>query len=104
MASDSQPHQEQRRAERVFSDPPTLELKYSGIPERLLEKARKTKQLVFQNQTKESHTKRERDLAIPKGVSKRAFSDAISELQGILGAQYVVLNDKALEDGWLVSH
>lgn len=83
----------------ILQDPPTLGDRYSGIPERLLDKARAAKELVYQNQTKQTSS-RIRLPVVPKGISLAVFSTAISELQGRLGAANVVLNDQALDDGW----
>lgn len=81
------------------SDPPTLRNKYSGIPERLLDKARKAKQLVYQNQSKPI-SNRSCLPVVPLGISQPAFSNAIAELQDHLGDSNVVINDKPLDDGW----
>ncbi|POR33555.1 Putative aryl-alcohol oxidase vanillyl-alcohol oxidase [Tolypocladium paradoxum] len=84
-------------------DPPTLHDRYSGIPERLLEKARKAKEQVYRNQTKQISS-RVRLPVVPKGISHSAFGAAIRELQGRLGTANVVLNDQALDDGWYMEH
>lgn len=82
-----------------ISDPPTLRDRYSGIPDRLLGKACKAKQQVFENQTKDIDP-RARLPVIPKGISLPLFNAAISELQVQLGSENVVVNDQPLVDGW----
>ncbi|KAH6990063.1 hypothetical protein EDB80DRAFT_816120 [Ilyonectria destructans] len=86
-----------------ISDPPTLRDCYSGIPDRLLGKARKAKQQVFENQTKDID-RRARLPAIPKGITLPLFNAAIGELQLRLGAENVVVNDQPLVDGWYMEH
>lgn len=83
----------------LVKDPPTIREKYSGIPERLLDKARKSKQQLFQNQSKTINS-RVRLPVVPQGVSQAAFNAAIAELRSQLGDANVVLNDHPLDDGW----
>ncbi|KIW89089.1 uncharacterized protein Z519_10574 [Cladophialophora bantiana CBS 173.52] len=73
---------------------------YSGIPERLLHKAIREKSRIWKNQTKEAQTPRERGLAIPPGIGRSDFLQALEELAQTLGKEHVVLNDQPLEDGW----
>ena len=84
-------------------DPPTLEERYSGIPERLLDKARKTKKQTFQNQTKGLRDLRTRLPVLPQGVNEGTFNQAIEDLRNRLGADNVVINDQPLSDGWYVN-
>lgn len=81
-------------------DPPTLSEKYSGIPDRLLHRARRAKAEVFKNLTKDPVTPRKRQAAIPKGISKEAFGNALNQLSKVLGEENVEVNDQALVDGW----
>ena len=83
-------------------DPPTLSQSYSGIPERLLNKARNAKKLVYENQTKGISCRRIRGPVIPKGITQPLFDAAIQELQSQLGNEHVVVNDQPLVDGWYV--
>ncbi|KAH0835106.1 hypothetical protein FOPE_04160 [Fonsecaea pedrosoi] len=73
---------------------------YSGIPERLLNKAIREKSRLWENQSKEDQTPRKRDLAIPAGIGRSDFLKALDDLAKTLGEEHVVLNDKPLEDGW----
>ncbi|KAK7425138.1 hypothetical protein QQX98_000052 [Neonectria punicea] len=91
-------------SENALQDPPTLSERYSGIPERLLGKARGVKALVYQNQTKEAHRERLRVPALPDGISPAAFDKAIQELRTQLGDDHVVINDQPLIDGWYMEH
>ena len=81
------------------ADPPTLHDKYSGIPERLLEKAREAKRLVYQNQSKNVRSRVHLPV-VPVGISQPAFNVAIAELRDQLGHSNVVSNDQPLDDGW----
>lgn len=83
----------------TVADPPTLRDKYSGIPERLLEKARNAKRLVYQNQTKKA-SDRIRLPVVPLGLSQPTFNSAIGELRAQIGDANVVINDQPLDDGW----
>lgn len=73
---------------------------YSGIPARLLPKALKEKSRLQSNRTKDEGTQRKRDVAIPAGISKHTFLQALEELSEKLGRENVELNDKPLKDGW----
>jgi hypothetical protein len=77
---------------------------YSGIPERLLNKAVREKSRLWQNQSKEFQTPRKRGLAIPAGIGRVEFVKALEELSQNLGKDHVVLNDQPLEDGWYMEH
>jgi hypothetical protein len=81
-------------------DPPTLSQSYSGIPDRLLSRARDAKAQVYKNLTKDAATARRRAAAIPKGISREAFSSALTQLGNVLGEENVVVNDQPLVDGW----
>lgn len=85
-------------------DPPTLHQRYSGIPQRLLGKARKVKEAVYLNQTQAASEDRVQLPVIPKGITEPLFNKAIEELRGQLGRDNVVLNDQPLVDGWSVCH
>ncbi|KAI8650209.1 hypothetical protein LRP88_14701 [Fusarium phalaenopsidis] len=91
-------------SENALQDPPTLSERYSGIPERLLGKARESKSRVYQNQTKEAPTERAHPPAIPPDISPAAFDEAIRELGAQIGKHHVVLNDQPLVDGWYMEH
>ncbi|KAJ3546566.1 hypothetical protein NM208_g1938 [Fusarium decemcellulare] len=85
-------------------DPPTLSERYSGIPNRLLSKARQVKASVYQNQTKEAQTQRICSPALPDGIAQQTFNRAIHELRTELGERHVVINDQPLVDGWYMEH
>lgn len=81
------------------SDVPLLSEKHSGIPDFLLEKARKAKVGVFETRTK-AKTSRNRLPVIPQGIEEQAFFAALDELSKELGAENIERNDKPLRDGW----
>lgn len=86
-----------------MSHPPAVALYpeiYSGIPARLLPKAQKEKLRLASNLTKAVAPPRKRDVAIPAGVSKRAFLTALDALSRKIGRENVEINDKPLDDGW----
>lgn len=86
--------------------PPTLNQKYSGIPERLLEKATKVKQQTYAALTTDVAQQRAAGIelpVIPKGYPRTRFNKAIESIQSQIGAANVELNTGALVDGWLVS-
>lgn len=85
--------------EEAKTEVPTLSQKHSGIPDHLLDKARKAKQDAFNVRTKLVN-ERQRGLAIPKGIEKDKFYEALDELRKELGSEHVELNDKPLIDGW----
>lgn len=77
---------------------PTLGNKYSGIPERLLAKATKAKDLVYKNQTLAVVPRKL--VALPLGYPAEKFQEAILAIGKTLGAENVALNDQPLDDGW----
>jgi len=81
---------------------PTLAESYSGIPERLLEKATALKEESFALQTLEiSPRKTGVELPIiPKGYSRSKFNQAIKSLCTSIGRDNVKLNTDSLDDGW----
>ncbi|KAI2606760.1 vanillyl alcohol oxidase [Hypoxylon sp. NC1633] len=89
--------------EEAQSDVPLLSEKHSGIPEFLLEKARKAKVSVFETRTKPKVT-RNRLPVIPPGIEEQVFVEALDELAKHLGSGNVDRNDKPLRDGWYMEH
>ena len=81
------------------SDVPLLSEKHSGIPEFLLEKAKKTKAETFELRTK-PQSQRKRLPVVPHGVEESVFLNALEELRSEIGAANVERNDKPLVDGW----
>lgn len=79
---------------------PTLTEAHSGIPQRLLHKATHAKSLIYDGKTVPDTIPLERGLAIPQGISKKAFLSAVEELTILLGTENVHLNDKELKTGW----
>ncbi|XXH01704.1 hypothetical protein Hte_008065 [Hypoxylon texense] len=90
-------------ADESQSDVPLLSEKHSGIPDFLLEKARKAKVSVFETRTKPKAS-RNRLPVIPHGVEEQVFVDALGELGKQLGTENVERNDKPLTDGWYMEH
>ncbi|KAF2185912.1 vanillyl alcohol oxidase [Zopfia rhizophila CBS 207.26] len=90
-------------SKRIFTTP-TLAEKHSGIPDRLIDKARAAKSLVYEGKTTSDTTPRQRGIAIPQGISKQRFFEAIEELKKELGSENVELNDKELKEGWYMEH
>ncbi|KAG4217526.1 hypothetical protein PC116_g33993 [Phytophthora cactorum] len=86
-------------SDEAQSDVPLLSEKHSGIPEFLLDKARKAKAGIFETRTKPKTTKDRRPV-IPPGVDEQVFDTALSELGKQLGQANVERNDKQLKDGW----
>lgn len=78
---------------------PLLSEKHSGIPQNLLQKAQDAKALIYQTRTTSSNERR-RLPAIPQGIEKTRFFQALQELQQIIGDENVEVNDKPLVDGW----
>ncbi|KAK5231856.1 hypothetical protein LTR47_006989 [Exophiala xenobiotica] len=76
----------------------------SGIPERLVDKVVREKERLSKNQTKGRTSERKRGVAIPQGVGKDQFFNAIEELSKLLGDANVKVNDQPLEDGWYMEH
>lgn len=88
-----------------LTDTPTLEEKHSGIPTRLVNQAKRAKELLFSRRTKGSSTSNiERRLQLPPDTTAEKFNQAITELKSLVGDQYVRLNDGALVDGWYMEH
>jgi len=81
------------------SQVPLLSEKHSGIPENLLEKAKRAKALIYDIRTKDTST-RQRLPVVPQGIEKDAFIQALEELAQQLGKANVEVNDKLLVDGW----
>lgn len=81
------------------SDIPVLRRKHSGIPEYLLDKARDAKKSIFDTRMKPLN-ERSRLPAIPLGIGRDEFFQALDELRQELGAENVEINDKPLKDGW----
>lgn len=86
-------------AAEASSDVPTLPGTHSGIPEYLLEKARKAKEGVFETRTKPQN-ERQRLPVVPQGIERDEFLKALAELKEQLGQEHVEINDKPLVDGW----
>lgn len=85
-----------------FQPPPKLSDKYSGIPERLLDKATVLKRQVVELSTSEI-VPRSSNIelpVIPSGYSRPRFNKAIESLRSLIGPGNVELNDKPLDDGW----
>lgn len=85
--------------EEAKSDVPTLASKHSGIPEKLLDKARAVKKETFDRRTKPVN-ERQRLPVIPQGIEREAFLEALDALRKDIGAENVEVNDKPLKDGW----
>lgn len=85
-----------------FQPPPKLSDKYSGIPERLLDKATALKRQVVELSTSEI-VPRSSNIelpVIPSGYPRTRFNRAIESLRSLIGPENVELNDKPLDDGW----
>ncbi len=87
-------------ASKESSSVPTLAEKHSGIPQNLLEKAEAAKSLIYQTRSNSVNEEKNRQTAIPQGVLKSAFFEAIKDLEVHLGKKNVEVNDKPLVDGW----
>lgn len=86
--------------QNVFHIPSSsLVKKHSGIPENLLEKAKRAKALIYDIRTKDTST-RQRLPVVPQGIEKDAFIQALEELAQQLGKANVEVNDKPQVDGW----
>jgi hypothetical protein len=85
---------------------PVLEDKYSGIPSRLLGKATKAKERVYNNQTIGTvQRESSKELPVlPKGYPRQRFNDAIDAISRAIGRENVVLNTAPLVDGWYMEH
>ena len=91
----------------AISETPTLSQAHSGIPSRLLHKARKAKSLIYQGRTDPRPTTQNVPQlpVIPQGVSRPAFEKAIADLSTKLGAENVQVIEKLPKDeGWYMEH
>ena len=86
---------------KEFSEIPLLAEKYSGIPDRLLHKARDVKCMFLASNTVEKQC--QRLPAIPQGIQQDEFFRALDELSNQMGAENVEIIDKLLDDGWYVA-
>ncbi|KAK4934281.1 hypothetical protein LTR10_024400 [Elasticomyces elasticus] len=77
---------------------------YDGIPKRLVGKVEKERARLSKNQTKGRSSERKRGVAIPQGIGKEQFFNAIEELAGHIGNGNVQVNDQPLQDGWYMEH
>ncbi len=82
---------------------PDLAVRYSGVPSRLSQEAIDAKSKLFSQKTLPDSVARRRT-ALPPGVSRENFEQAIAELRSALGQENVELNDKPLVDGWYMEH
>lgn len=88
-----------------LSDTPTLEERHSGVPTRLVNQAKRAKELLFSRRTKgNSASNVDRRLQLPPYTTQEKFEQAIAELKSLVGDEYVHLNDGALVDGWYMEH
>ncbi|KAJ9493574.1 hypothetical protein H2202_010948 [Exophiala xenobiotica] len=80
--------------------PPTLGQKYSGIPERLLDKATELKRQTYSLSTTDivPRTTTGELPIIPKGYSRTRFNQAIQAVRSQIGEENVVLNTDSLND------
>ncbi len=85
--------------DEAASDIPVLPASHSGIPTFLLEKAQNAKRAVFETRTK-PESNRQRLPVIPQGIDHNTFFEALDDLRGQIGSEYVEINDKPLKDGW----
>jgi hypothetical protein len=86
-------------ASKSVSPTPLLGEIHSGVPKRLYEKAQQAKSLIFDIATKVQKG-RQRSPAIPQGIEKGKFLEAIDELSKQLGKDNVEIVDQPLKDGW----
>ncbi|KAK7883755.1 hypothetical protein LTR67_010917 [Exophiala xenobiotica] len=82
---------------------PDLAATYSGVPSRLSQEAIDAKSKLFSQKTLPDSVARRRT-ALPPGVSRANFDQAIAELRSAIGQDNVELNDKPLVDGWYMEH
>jgi len=78
---------------------PILGTIHSGIPSRLLDKARRAKTLIYQGRTVQAITGERQLPVVPQGISRATFDKAIIELAQTLGSDNVEVNDKPPNDG-----
>ncbi len=83
---------------------PTLSSNYSGVPERLSQEAIAAKARLFSQKTLPDSVTRRKTLALPPGISRESFDQAVEELKTAIGDENVELNDKPLVDGWYMEH
>lgn len=73
------------------------------MPERLSQEAVDAKARLYSQKTApDSHPRRR--TALPPGISREDFKQAVTELRNALGKDNVELNDKPLVDGWYMEH
>ncbi|KIX01127.1 uncharacterized protein Z518_10193 [Rhinocladiella mackenziei CBS 650.93] len=82
---------------------PNLASKYSGVPTRLTPEAVAAKARLYSQKTLPDSVARRRT-ALPPGIGRESFDQAIKELKAVLGDDSVELNDKPLVDGWYMEH
>jgi hypothetical protein len=85
---------------------PTLEDRHSGIPTRLKEQAKRAKALLFSRQASkdEGRHARRRGVQLPPDTTRQKFDEAIGKLKGLVGDEWVHVNDGELVDGWYMEH
>ena len=84
---------------------PTLSQSHSGIPARLLHKARKAKALIHNGRSTPAASELPRLPVIPQGISRPTFEKAIVELSSQLSSENVSIVDKIpQDDGWYMEH
>ncbi|KAI0130442.1 hypothetical protein BJ170DRAFT_314997 [Xylariales sp. AK1849] len=86
---------------------PTLPSRHSGIPSYLLSKAHRTKAAILEGSTDKPHSSDSevrREVAIPQGIEKDAFFQALEKLKTTLGEANVEVNGGKLVDGWYMEH
>ena len=91
----------------TIPETPTLSQAHSGIPSRLLHKARKAKSLIYKGRTDPTptHQRLPHLPVIPQGVSQSTFETAIADLSTKLGAGNVqVIYNLPEDDGWYMEH
>ena len=86
---------------RGLSEIPLLAEKHSGIPGRLLGKARDVKSMFMANSRVGKQS--QRSPVIPQGIQQDEFFRALDELSSQLGAENVEIVDRLLDDGWYVT-
>ncbi|KIW10845.1 hypothetical protein PV08_10144 [Exophiala spinifera] len=90
---------------RTLPVTPTLEDKHSGIPSRLVDQAKRAKELLFSRRTKTENTSSsKRGVQLPPYTTQAKFDDAIAALKAAVGDHWVHVNDGALVDGWYMEH
>ena len=87
----------------TLSPIPDLQTRYSGVPKRLSQEAVHAKARLYSQKTAPESRPRRRT-ALPPGVSRADFDQAVTDLRNTLGKDNVELNDKPLVDGWYMEH